>query len=96
MKYNRVYLGLTNNARSNQEKNISEEYSSLVNKAYDIIQTPLKRAIHLLSLKGEEVREGHEIDDPEFLMEIMELNEEVCFIFYLKNILFFIILGRKC
>jgi molecular chaperone HscB len=63
--------------RSDEEKNISENYSSLVNKAYGTLQAPLKRALHLLSLRGEEIEEGQKVDDPEFLMEIMELNEEV-------------------
>ncbi|XP_045465806.1 iron-sulfur cluster co-chaperone protein HscB [Harmonia axyridis] len=63
--------------KSAEEKNISENFSSLVNKAYDIVQSPLKRAIHLLNLKGEKIREDEKIDDPKFLMNIMELNEQV-------------------
>ncbi|KAL3271450.1 hypothetical protein HHI36_021936 [Cryptolaemus montrouzieri] len=63
--------------RSLEEKNISGDFSSLVNKAYDILQSPLKRAVHLLALKGEKIKEDERIEDPEFLMEIMELNEEV-------------------
>ncbi|XP_063929865.1 iron-sulfur cluster co-chaperone protein HscB [Zophobas morio] len=63
--------------KSEKEKDISEEFSSLVNKAYNTLQMPLKRAIHLLHVKGETIEEGQRIDDPEFLMGIMELNEEV-------------------
>lgn len=63
--------------RSDEEKQISENYSSLVNEAYKVLQSPLKRAIHLLSVKGENVAEDQKLQDPEFLMEIMELNEEV-------------------
>lgn len=63
--------------RSETEKDISAEYSSLVNKAYNTLQTPLMRAIHLLHLKGEAIEEEQRVDDPEFLMSIMELNEEV-------------------
>nr|CAI5850455.1 unnamed protein product [Callosobruchus analis] len=59
------------------EKSISEEYSSLLNKAYNVLQTPLKRAEHLLELKGAQVGESDKIDDPEFLLEMMSLNEEV-------------------
>ncbi|CAH2010596.1 unnamed protein product [Acanthoscelides obtectus] len=63
--------------RSSAEQSISEEYSSLINKAYNILQTPLKRAEHLLELKGQKLDENDKIDDPEFLMEMMSLNEEV-------------------
>nr|CAH7712753.1 unnamed protein product [Callosobruchus chinensis] len=63
--------------RGSTEQSISEEYSSLLNKAYNVLQTPLKRAEHLLELKGEQVRESDKIDDPEFLLEMMSLNEEV-------------------
>ncbi|XP_044762729.1 iron-sulfur cluster co-chaperone protein HscB [Coccinella septempunctata] len=63
--------------RSVEEKNISADFSSLVNNAYNVLQSPLKRAVHLLCLKGEKISEDERIDDPEFLMEIMELNEEV-------------------
>ncbi|KAJ8929653.1 hypothetical protein NQ314_017636 [Rhamnusium bicolor] len=63
--------------RTDQEKTISEEYSSLLNKAYSNLQVPLKRAEHLLNLKGEEVGESQSITDPSFLLEIMTLNEEV-------------------
>lgn len=63
--------------RSIEEKRISEDYSSLVNKAYDILQSPLKRAVHLLNLKGETIQENERIDDKDLLMEIMELNERV-------------------
>ncbi|XP_008191980.2 iron-sulfur cluster co-chaperone protein HscB [Tribolium castaneum] len=63
--------------KSDTEKDISAEFSSLVNKAYNTLQTPLKRAIHLLHLKGAVIDEDQRVEDPEFLMEIMELNEEV-------------------
>lgn len=41
------------------------------------MQSPLKRALHLLAIKGEKILEDQKIENPEFLMEIMELNEEV-------------------
>ncbi|XP_044260632.1 iron-sulfur cluster co-chaperone protein HscB [Tribolium madens] len=63
--------------KSDTEKDISAEFSSLVNKAYNTLQTPLKRAIHLLHLKGGVIEEDQRVEDPEFLMEIMKLNEEV-------------------
>lgn len=63
--------------RSDEEKRISENYSALVNKAYGVLQSPLKRALHLLAIKGEKITEDQKLENPEFLMEIMELNEEV-------------------
>lgn len=62
--------------KSDEEKSISANFSSLVNKAYNSLQIPLKRAEHLLELKGDTTGE-QTIDDPEFLMEMMELNEEL-------------------
>lgn len=41
------------------------------------MQSPLKRALHLLAIKGEQISEDQKLESPEFLMEIMELNEEV-------------------
>lgn len=63
--------------RTDEEQNISAEYSSLLNKAYSSLHVPLKRAEHLLNLKGEQISEDQGVEDPMFLMEIMELNEEV-------------------
>ncbi|XP_066139453.1 co-chaperone protein HscB homolog [Euwallacea fornicatus] len=63
--------------KSNEEKEISANYSSLVNKAYNSLQVPLRRAEHLLDLKGNSLEEGQTVDDPEFLMVMMELNEEL-------------------
>ncbi|XP_050306094.1 iron-sulfur cluster co-chaperone protein HscB [Anthonomus grandis grandis] len=63
--------------KSEQEKHISETYSSLVNKAYKSLQAPLRRAQHLLELHGDGIDEEQKVDDPEFLMEMMELNEEL-------------------
>ncbi|KAL1512826.1 hypothetical protein ABEB36_002348 [Hypothenemus hampei] len=62
--------------KSDEEKEISANYSSLINKAYNNLQVPLKRAVHLLQLKGNKLNEDQKIDDPDFLMEMMELNEE--------------------
>ncbi|CAG9762400.1 unnamed protein product [Ceutorhynchus assimilis] len=63
--------------KSKEEQSISANYSSLVNKAYSNLQVPLKRAEHLLQLKGDKLGEEQTLDDPEFLMEMMELNEEL-------------------
>lgn len=63
--------------KSEEEKAISANFSSLVNNAYNSLQIPLKRAEHLLELKGDKLAEEQKLDDPEFLMEMMELNEEL-------------------
>lgn len=63
--------------RSSDEKNISAEYSSLVNKAFDTLQTPLNRAVHMLKLRNITIDEDDKASDPKFLMEILELNEEI-------------------
>jgi len=56
----------------------SEEWSALVNNSYQVLQRPLPRALYLLQLAGVPLQEEGGLDiEPEFLGEIMELNEEV-------------------
>ena len=69
--------------RSQEEQSLSSEWSSLVNKAYKTLQTPILRGEYLLSLKGITISEKNTIEDPEFLMEVMEKNETVSCLFYL-------------
>lgn len=63
--------------RTQEEQDLSSEWSSLVNKAYKTLQTPFARGEYLLKLKGLSLPEQNTIQDPEFLMEMMEKNEEV-------------------
>lgn len=63
--------------RTQEEKAISADFSALVNKAYNNLQKPLERAEHLLHLKGHQITENTTVSDPEFLMEMMTLNEEL-------------------
>ncbi|XP_019874738.2 iron-sulfur cluster co-chaperone protein HscB [Aethina tumida] len=63
--------------KTDEEKHISEEYSSLINKAYNSLLTPIARAVHLLNIKGGKIDEEQKIEDPAFLMEIMEINEQI-------------------
>lgn len=52
--------------------------SATINRAYETLLSPLKRAEYLLSLRGLEVKEEDKLDDdPELLMEIMEAQEEI-------------------
>jgi molecular chaperone HscB len=63
--------------KSDEEQLLSSEWSSLINKAYKILQTPLERGEYLLMLHGVTLPEDNSITDAEFLMEMMEKSEEV-------------------
>ncbi|KAF8604962.1 Co-chaperone Hsc20 [Ceratobasidium sp. AG-I] len=52
-------------------------YSSFVNKAYETLRSPLRRAEYLLSLRGAETAEADSLEDQGFIMEVMEVREEV-------------------
>lgn len=58
------------------EQTLSAEWSSLVNKAYKILQSPIQRAEYLLKLHNVTIPEGNTAIASEFLMEMMERNEE--------------------
>ncbi|XP_012540746.1 iron-sulfur cluster co-chaperone protein HscB [Monomorium pharaonis] len=63
--------------KSEKERQISEKLSSLINKAYSTLTHPLKRGLYMLQLKGISIPEGTTSLNPDFLMEIMERNEEI-------------------
>ncbi|XP_012234386.1 iron-sulfur cluster co-chaperone protein HscB [Linepithema humile] len=63
--------------KSEKERQISENLSSLINKAYSTLANPLKRGLYMLQLKGISIPEGTTNLNPKFLMEIMERNEEI-------------------
>ena len=60
-----------------QNKTGSETWSAAVNQGYKVLQKPLSRALYLLELSGHPLSEESITLEPDFLMEIMELNEEV-------------------
>ncbi|XP_046434475.1 iron-sulfur cluster co-chaperone protein HscB [Neodiprion fabricii] len=60
-----------------KEKELSENLSSLVNKAYSTLSHPLSRGLYMLALEKLEIPEGTTTLDPEFLMTVMEKNEEI-------------------
>ena len=66
-------------AKSAKEKALSLRHATALNEAYKVLKDPLARAEHLLSLGGRPVRaDGAEtVNDPELLMEAMELREQL-------------------
>lgn len=63
--------------KSEKEKQLSENLSSLVNVAYTTLLNPLQRGLYMLELNNVTISEDTDDKDPEFLMEIMERNEEI-------------------
>lgn len=63
--------------KSETEKQLAEEQSSLVNKAYTTLIKPLNRALYMLERAGQPLEEENSSVDQEFLVEIMEINEEI-------------------
>ncbi|WFD02066.1 molecular chaperone [Malassezia obtusa] len=63
-------------ARPEKEQQIGSQQSAIVNKAYETLLRPLPRALYLLEQEGVgDVEEGASLEDPELLMEVMELQE---------------------
>ncbi|KAM6965397.1 iron-sulfur cluster co-chaperone protein HscB [Aplochiton taeniatus] len=59
-----------------KEQKYAEHQSALVNKAYKTLLKPLSRGLYMLELNGMRLEEGTDLGaDPEFLMELMEINE---------------------
>lgn len=63
--------------KSEREKFYSAEQSSLVNLAYTSLLKPLSRGLYMLSMHGETLNEGTQCEDVEFLMKILETNEDL-------------------
>ncbi|GFS00353.1 Co-chaperone protein HscB homolog [Elysia marginata] len=63
--------------KSKEEQQLAEEQSSLLNKAYRTLLKPLSRAIYMLKLQNVAIDEKDTISDPEFLMDIMSINEQI-------------------
>ncbi len=63
---------------SAQEKRVSLQKATLINEAHRVLSDPLLRARYLLELRGEPaIDEQETISDVSFLMEQMELREEL-------------------
>eukprot|EP00041_Stephanoeca_diplocostata_P031202 m.966069 g.966069 ORF g.966069 m.966069 type:complete len:262 (-) comp23912_c0_seq17:2730-3515(-) len=62
---------------TDREKMLADDQSSSVNEANQTLKDPLKRGLHMLETQGRAVTEESAVDDMEFLMEIMEVNESI-------------------
>jgi len=63
---------------SQQEQLLAVQYAATINDAYDVLTCPLKRAMYMLKLKGFELDPQQSgAMDPMFLMQQMELREEL-------------------
>jgi molecular chaperone HscB len=63
---------------SDQERRISMQQATQINEAYQVLKDPLKRGRYLLELRGcglDDQQNTHQ--DPEFLMQQMELRESL-------------------
>uniref|UniRef100_A0A182K5F4 J domain-containing protein n=1 Tax=Anopheles christyi TaxID=43041 RepID=A0A182K5F4_9DIPT len=63
--------------KSEHEKAIALEWSSLVNKAYKTLSKSIERGKYLLTLDGVSISEKNTSVDKEFLLEMMDVNESV-------------------
>lgn len=64
--------------RSEKEQQIGAQQSALINRAYETLLNPLPRAHYLLErYNAPEVSESDSLEDPELLMEVMELRERL-------------------
>lgn len=63
---------------SKQEQRLAVQYAAVINDAYDVLSSPLKRAIYMLKLKGFELDAYQSVPmGGMFLMEQIELREEL-------------------
>ncbi|XP_017098551.2 iron-sulfur cluster co-chaperone protein HscB [Drosophila bipectinata] len=63
--------------KTSREQINSADWSSLINKAYKTLATPINRGQYLLQLEGDQMPQDNSALNKEFLMAMMEKNEEV-------------------
>jgi len=62
---------------SEREQRLALEQSASLNEAYQTLKNAPKRARYLLAISGHEVPQEATVHDPEFLMQQMQLREEL-------------------
>jgi len=63
---------------SEHERRLSAQYAALINEAFTTLSDPMQRGRYMLSLMGISTDEEHDTRmDPEFLMQQIELREEM-------------------
>ncbi|RKP07969.1 Co-chaperone HscB, C-terminal oligomerization domain-containing protein [Thamnocephalis sphaerospora] len=60
-----------------RERQLAEQQSAWLNRAYHTLREPLARAQYLLQLHGVDVTETESVADPELLMTVMEERERI-------------------
>ncbi len=61
-----------------RDRRLAVQQAANINEAFEVLKSPLKRARYMLILAGVDFNDEHETtQDPEFLMEQMELRESV-------------------
>lgn len=60
-----------------REHEFAQLQSSLLNKAYNTLKDPLARAKYMLQLEGIQIEESASLEDPELLLEVLEMREEL-------------------
>ena len=65
-------------AKTPQEQRLAVQFSAHLNTAFAVLDNPVKRATHLLELSGIEIdHQNSTIKDPTFLMQQMEIREDL-------------------
>lgn len=62
---------------SPEEQRAALEQAANLNEAYQTLRSPSRRALHLLTLQGQQVPLEATVQDPEFLMQQMQWREEL-------------------
>jgi molecular chaperone HscB len=63
---------------SEQERRLSAQYAALINEAFTTLNDPMQRGRYMLASLGISIDEEHDTRmDPEFLMQQIELREEM-------------------
>ncbi|XP_046545304.1 iron-sulfur cluster co-chaperone protein HscB-like [Haliotis rubra] len=63
--------------KSEEERHHADQQSALVNKGYYTLLKPLSRGLYMLEHYGYAIEESTGDVDPEFLMDIMDMNERL-------------------